>query len=271
MVKYVKLKGGKTMKSFGPKKRTAHGKRVTLPKLIKSIAKGQALSLLETKFVCDRNDANFNSKISTGFTEMYSLIPKVAEGLENWQRENDDLQPTNIRTNWHIALGTANRSMNIRVVLYCLQHKSIKHYPDLAAVTSLKFLKTGNGSGTPPGIQEFNGFIGDEDLPINKEEYTLLKKFTFNLMSNVGAPNGDTTDGNSPNTLPSYKNLSYTYPCKRQLRYTPDGPGAGAAVYPNGHAPFWVLGYSHTDGTPADTLFQDVRVTSITQMTYKDA
>jgi len=246
-------------------------KAQALPKLIKSIARKQALGVLETKFVTARQDANFNSAISTGFSEMYSLIPAVREGLENWERANDDLTPTNIRTNWHIALGTANRSMNIRCVLYCLQSKSIKHYPDLAAVTSLKFLKTGNPSGTPPGIQEYNGRIGDEDLPINKEEYTLLKVFKFNLMSNVGAPNGDTTDGNSPNTLPSYKNLSYTYPCKRQLRYTPDGPGAGGTVYPNGHAPFWVFGYSHTDGTPADTLYQDVRVTSVTQMTYKDA
>lgn len=248
------------------KKRT----KVLVP-LINKLAKRQALRQMETKFVTERNDQSFNSAIDTGFSEMYSLIPKVSEGLENWQRENDDLTPVNIRTNWHIALSTANRSMNIRVVLYCLQHKSIKHFPDLSPIVSLKHLKTGNGSGTPPGIQEYNGRIGDEDLPINKEEYTLLKCFKFNLMANVGTPNGDTTDGNSPNTIPSYKNLSFTYPCKRQLRYSPDGPGAGSAVYPNGHAPFWVLGYSHTDGTPADTLFQDVRVAWVTQMTYKDA
>lgn len=249
-------------------------KKNSLVKLVKSISKSQALRLMETKFVTERNDQSFNSPITAGFAEMYSLIPKVQEGLENWQRENDDLQPTNIRTNWHIALSTAARSMNIRVVLYCLQHKSIKHYPDLSALSGLpafqpKFLKSGNSSGN--GIQTYNGSIGDEDLPVNKEEYTLLKKFTFNLMANVGSPNGDVTAGNSPNTLPSFKNISYTYPCKRQLRYTPDGPGAGGSVYPNGHAPFWVLGYSHTDGTPADTLYQDVRCSWITQMTYKDA
>jgi len=249
----------------------ARQKKKNLVKLVKNISKSQALRLMETKFVTARQDSNFNSAIATGFSEMYSLIPAVREGLENWERENDDLQPTNIRTNWHIALGTANRSINIRCVLYCLQHKSIRHFPDLSVISSLKFLKTGNSSGTPPGLQEYNGRIGDEDLPINKEEYTLLKCFKFNLMANVGAPNGDTTDGNSPNTVPSYKNLSFTYPCKRQLRYTPDGPGAGGSIYPNGHAPFWVFGYSHTDGTPADVINQDVRVTSVTQMTYKDS
>lgn len=263
----VKGTGKKLVVSKKPKAQ----QRMTLAKQIKKISRQQALGVMETKFVCERNQGSFNSGISTGFSEMYSLIPKVAEGLENWQRENDDLTPTNIRTNWHIALTTANRSMNIRCVLYCLQSKSIKHFPDLSVISSLKFLKTGNGSGAPPGIQEYNGFIGDEDLPVNKEEYTLLKCFKFNLMSNVGQPNGDLTTGNSPNTLPSFKNLSYTYPCKRQLRYSPDGPGAGGSVYPNGHAPFWVLGYSHTDGTAADVGYADVSVTSVTQMTYKDA
>jgi len=196
---------------------------------------------------------------------MYPLIPGITQGTGTYQRLDVALQPLNIRTNWHIALGTANRSMNIRVVLYCLQHKSIRHYPDLAQYAAgPNFLKSGTNTLT----QNYDGKISDEDLPVNKEEFTLLKCFKFNLMTNVGAPNGDTTNGNSPNTIPSFKNLSYTYPMKSQLKYT---PGGGGTSYPNGHAPFWVLGYSHTDGTAPDVAFQDVVVSCMTQMTYKDA
>lgn len=253
-------------KSSGTRKAPKSSKLVPL---IKQVAKSQALKVLETKFVMERNAANtFNSPINGGFSEMYSLIPLLNQGTGTYQRLDDSVQPLNIRTNWHIALGTANRSMNIRCVLYCLQHKSIKHYPDLNVYTSgPPFLKSGQATLT----QGYEGRIQSENLPIDTQEFTLLKCFKFNLMANVGVANGDTTDGNSPNTLPSFKNLSYTYKCKRQLKYDASAPPMSPALYPNGHAPFWVFGYAHTDGTSPDIINQDVNISWMTQMTYKDA
>jgi len=237
-----------------------------LKRAIVQVSKIQALKLLETKFVVTRFEGvQFNSAINSGFSEMYPLIPGITQGSGTYQRLDDALQPMSIRTNWHIALSTASRSMNIRVVLYCLQHKSIRHYPDLSVYTSgPEFLRSGNSSLTT----EYSGKITDEDLVINGEEFTLLKKYAFNLMSNVGSPNGDTVAGNSPNTMPSFKNISYNHKLKSQLKYT---AGMSGTTYPNGHAPFWVLGYSHTDGTAPDVLFQDVIVSCMTSMTYKDA
>jgi len=128
-------------------------------------------------------------------------------------------------------------------------------------------------TGTAGLTSEYGGRIVDENLPINTDEFTLLKKFTFNLMSNVGLPNGDTTTGNSPNMVPSYKTLSYTYKVKSPLKYTPPTPSTAtpAGVYPNGHAPFWVFGYAHTDGSAPDVLNRDVVISSLSQITYKDA
>ena len=122
-------------------------------------------------------------------------------------------------------------------------------------------------SGASSLIQTYNGAIVDENLPINNDEFTVLKKFTFNLIANVGQPNGDTTAGNSPNVTPCFKNLSYTYKLKSPLKYTP----GGTTDFPNGHAPFWVFGYAHTDGTAPDVLNRDVLVSYMNQMTYKDA
>jgi len=241
-------------------------KSLKLVQTIKNVAKRTALGLLETKFVTQRENAvTFNSIIDTGGAEMYSLIPKCAQGVGTWERVEDSVQPLSIRTNWHIALGPNVRSSNIRCVLYCLQHKSLKYFPDLQAgyATGPNILKTGTVGLT----SEYGGRIVDENLPINNDEFTLLKKFTFNLIANVGVPNGDTTAGNSPNAIPSFKNLSYSYKLKSQLKYTP----GGGTTLPNGHAPFWVFGYSHTDGTAPDILNRDVLVSYITQMTYKDA
>lgn len=256
-------------KMSGTRKTGKTSKKALVP-LIKQVARSQALRILETKFVTERNNnISFNSSINSGFGEMYSLIPKVDRGTGvTYQREEDKLQPLTIKTNWHIALGSVPRSSNIRCVLYCLQHKSIKHYPDLNVYTSgPPMLKT----GTVGEISEYGGYVVDENLPINTKEFTLLKKFTFNLMANVGLPNGDTNNGNSPNTTPSFKNLSYTYKVKGQLNYSPTVIPAPNALYPNGHAPFWVFGYSHTDGTAPDILNRDVVISYLTQMTYKDA
>lgn len=247
------------------------GKKGSLVKTIKTVAKSEALKLLETKFVTQRDNAvTFNSAIDGGYNEMYTLIPKCSQGVGTWQRVEDSVQPISIRTNWHIALGPNVRSSNIRCVLYCLQSKSIKYFPDLQTkypLTGPDMLKTGSSALT----QVYSGRIVDENLPINNDEFTILKKFTFNLMANVGAPNGDTTAGNSPNALPSFKNLSYTYKCKSPLKYTPTLAGTASTEFPNGHAPFWVFGYSHTDGTSPDVLNRDVLVSYMNQMSYKDA
>ena len=257
-------------KMAGTRKASKASKKALVP-LIKSVAKTTALKLLETKYVTQRDTAvTFNSAIDGGFNEMYTLIPKCSQGVGTWQRVEDSVQPLSIRTNWHIALGPIVRSSNIRCVLYCLQHKSIKFFPDLAAkypLTGPDFLKAGSSSLT----QVYSGKISDENLAINNDEFTILKKFTFNLMANVGQPNGDSTNGNSPNTLPSFKNLSYTYKIKSPLKYTPTLAGTVSTDFPNGHAPFWVFGYAHTDGTAPDVLNRDVLVSYMNQMTYKDA
>lgn len=246
-------------------------RQAALVKTIKTVAKSTALRLLETKYVTQRdNGVSFNSAIDGGFNEMYTLIPKCSQGVGTWQRVEDSVQPLSIRTNWHIALGPVPRSSNIRCVLYCLQQKTIKYFPDLQAkypTTGPDFLKTGSSALT----QVYSGRIVDENLLVNNDEFTVLKKFTFNLIANVGVPNGDTTAGNSPNAVPSFKNLSYTYKCKSNLKYTPTLSGTASTDFPNGHAPFWVFGYSHTDGTAPDVLNRDVLVSYMTSMTYKDA
>ena len=261
----MKMKSGRKVKVV-PKGTLAARKQQALVPLIKQVSKSEALRLLETKFVTSRdNNVTFNSAINGGFAEMYSLIPRCDEGAatNTYERVGESIKPLSITTNWHIALGTSVRTSNIRCVLYCLQAKNIKYYPDLSVYTTgPNMLRTGTSALT----SEYGGRVVDENLPINTSEFTLLKKFTFNLMANVGTPNGDATTGNSPNTLPSFKNLSYTYKAKT-LKYKP----AGATSFPDGHAPFWVFGYSHTDGSAPDVTFRDVCVSYITKMTYKDA
>jgi len=274
---------------FGPalppamrKARAAARKAAKAPKasksmvsLIKHIAAKETLKELETKFVSVTSTNAFNAPINLGYQEMYSLIPAVGlppsgQAAPDHQRANNDITPISCRTHWTVALTPTARSMNIIAVLYCLQSKTVRNYknfPDIYPVSGggPRFLKSGNAFQ----LQGFDGLIASIDLPVNIENFTLLHKKTFHLCGNVGLPNDDTTAGNAPNVSQrsGMQRHTYTYKCPKQFRYTP----TLTDVYPDGHAPFWVMGYCHVDGTAVDNANQDITVTATTQMTFKDA
>lgn len=203
---------------------------------------------------------------------MKALIPQLGTGTGTWQRLDQRITPIKLTTHWHFAFAdTITRSMNILVTLYCFQKKNIKYVPDMTLdVTNngVQLLAAGN-SGV---VQPFNGYITESDLPINKDSYVLLKKYTFQLTNNVGLPNGDTTAGNAPNVslAASHKHISLTIKTPKQLHYKPDKPGT-AFIYPEGFAPFWACGYAHVGGSAPDAINTDLLVSWNTMMTYLDA
>jgi len=239
-----------------------------LAKLIKKVATRVVNSGLETKFVSNEfNAIPFNSAITTG-TEAYSCYPKLGPGTGQWQRIGLDVTPISVRNNWVVSVNSVTRSVNVMVDLFILIDKNNRYYPQIPLAGVPNFLRSGNASGTG-GCQSFNGFNTDSFKMINKERYTLLKHFRFQLCENVGQANGDITAGNSPNvSLQSAKTLTYYVDVPKQLRYKPEST---IEDYPNGHAPFWVLGYSKVDGTAPDVVNQSITVSHSTQMIYKDA
>jgi hypothetical protein len=124
-------------------------------------------------------------------------------------------------------------------------------------------------SGNSGVVQPYNGYITEAELPFNKDSYTLIKKFTFQLANNVGYPNGDTTAGNAPNVglAASHKHISLTLKTPKQLSYKP----SGTIVWPDNFAPFWAVGYAHVGGAAPDGINTDLHVSWNTTMSYTDA
>ena len=243
--------------------------------MIKQISAKEATRALETKFVTVKQTATpFNSGINTGNLEMYSLIPAlppVTAGTASgdWQRANNDITPISCKTDWFIALANVSRSTNVKVDLYCLQSKQSRQFTAVlneVGVTGPSFLKSGDANQ----VTNYTGSIANSVLPISLENYTLLKHFTCHLQKNVGIPQNDSTAGNAPNDSPSYRHFTYHYKTPKQLRYTP-GATSPVADHPEGHAPFWVMGYSHVDGSANDVVNTDIVASWTTQMTFKDA
>lgn len=239
-----------------------------LIKLMKQVAVKTANAGLETKYVQNEfNAISFNGAIASG-TECYSCYPTLGPGTGTYQRVGLDVTPIRVQNNWIISLNSVSRSVNVMVDLFLLIDKNNRYFPQIPAAGAPLFLRTGNASG-PGNTQQYNGTNTDSMKMINKERYTLLKHFRFQLVSNVGQANGDTTTGNAPNVAQSScKTLEYIVDTPKQLRYQ---PGQSSPDYPNGHAPFWCLGYSKVDGTSPDTVNTSITVSHITQMLYKDA
>lgn len=247
-----------------------------LVKEIKVISAKEARKELETKFVVVRQTATpFNSGINTGSLETYSLIPAITSpaagtAAGSWQRANNDISPISCKTDWFISCANTQRSVNIKVDLYCLQSKQSRTFPSLLTelgVTGPQFLK----SGDIGQVTNYSGAIVNSVLPVSIENFTLLKHMTCHLQKNVGIPQNDSTAGNAPNDTPSYHHFTFHYKVPKQFRYTPAVVATALGEYPQGHAPFWVLGYSHVDGSATDLVNTDIVASWTTQMVYKDA
>jgi len=238
------------------------------PRAVALMVKRMVTGQLEKKFVSSAtNSANFNSSIST-INDLKAFVPQISTGTGSWQRLDQRITPLRLTTNWHFAFSDAiTRSMNILVTMYCFTKKNIKYVPDMlldVTTNGIQLLAAGN-SGI---VQPFNGYVTESDLPFNKDSYTLIKKYQFQLCNNVGFPNGDTTAGNAPNVSPaaSHKHISLSIKCPKQLCYKP-----GSVVYPDGFAPFWAVGYAHIGGQAPDAVNTDLNVSWNTMLTYTDA
>lgn len=233
---------------------------------VQKIVKRAINTQLENKFVTGGGLINvaFNLGIG-GPSEFYSIIPPIGRGNGSWQLLDNELKPLNINTRFTVCLSNVSRSQNLIVTLFILKHKRFRSFPALVAGSDARILKTGASSET----QQYNGFISDADLPINTNTFTLLKKYRFSLVSNVGLSNGDVTNGNAPNMLSCVKHIVYNYKRKAALKYKPDG--SLSAIYPENDAPFWCIGYSKVDGSAPDAVQQNITVTTQCSMSYQDA
>jgi len=263
----------RTKNTRKPRRRAA-ARRPTKPlmKAMKQVAVKALNAGLETKYVADTfSNIAFNSGISSA-SECYSCYPLLGPGTGTFQRVGIDVTPMRVKNTWVVSINNVARSENLYVDLWVLIDKNNRYFPQIAGGNPPNFLRSGNASGTPSGIgntQLYNGYNTDAFKMINKERYTLLKHFRFQLAANVGVANNDTVAGNAPNVAgQSVRTLSYIVDTPKQLRYN---PLVNTIDYPNGHAPFWCLGYSKVDGSAPDVINQSVTVSHIAEMIYKDA
>lgn len=123
-----------------------------------------------------------NQLITTNASDIRRCIPLVAQGSAPNQRNGVRITPKSLVVKGAVAVningtvGTVNQPRDLYVVMYFLQHVTLKSYAALAANDFTEMLNTGEDS-----TGAFQGFQRDKDLPVNTSSYRLLKKKVFPL------------------------------------------------------------------------------------------
>lgn len=218
----------------------------------------------ETKFQSAGSlNINFNSAISST-AEIYNCIPSVNQstGGTSYERVGQAIKPTKLECNWWISHNDVARSGNMVVSLFVLRHKTYKSFASVVAGANMGELLT-KGS---QGLAGFTGYIQETSLPVNHEQFTVVKRYTLNINKNVGLLQDDVTTGNSPNTPASHRHVKAVFKLPKLLY--DDGAGV---TDPNNQGLFWCLGYAHPDGTGPNVVNQDIQVSTAMNLYFKDA
>jgi len=174
----------------------------------------------------DRGWGIQNQFITTNATDILQLIPFIESGVKPNQRLGDKIQPTSLTVHGTVRVAlnrmTSFEPTDIKVVIYVLQHVSLKDYNTLYSNNQFLSLLENSENTTVPYL----GTNAENKLPVNPKSYRLLKKKIISLryagaVSGTGSPPTNVSVANSHNYFADYTlNLSKHLPA--QLKFPED-------------------------------------------------
>lgn len=203
----------------------------------------------------------------TGTSELYMLIPPVTIGDDDYQRIGNQIQPTSLNVKIQCALG-ALASSSVYVDFWFLHSKNIKDGRQTAQLPIQKLLNDGNGQNVG-----YDGTSYTSMLPLNKAEFSLIKRVRILLKKPYGDPQGLYSGaGAPPNSVYSLaantKEFSVKIPLPKKLTYEQRTDYVPTNVFP-----FMAVGFTAADqfGGTALTPTLPIYVQAQSQLYYKDA
>jgi len=224
---------------------------------------------IEDKIICNSVSlANHNSSISTG--DCYPLVPRVAQGTDDWNRVGSKIRPKYLRVTGRLALVfdptnqtpasgggymfTGTEYMSPLVVrLIAFTQNDIKSGLSGASVDTGALLRGDNGA-----MKAFQGYTADLLRPVNTDKFKVLKDKQYEL---VPCPK-QTIDGVYRTQVP----FSFKIKCPASLKYDDNSANA-----PNNFCPFIAVGYGYPNQSPPDTIQTPLVMEVISTLCYEDA
>lgn len=205
----------------------------------------------------------FFSQAITSTAELYMLLPKLEQGDDDYQRIGKTVQPVSLTTKVNMAVGGLG-SLSIYADVYILTNKTIKDFRLCNQVLTAELLNNGDGTNV-----SYDGTSYNSMLPVNTDQFTVIKHKRVKLTKQVGDPNTQVTGGTAGTVSESrhFASFSISVPCPQNLTYA-----SAALETPTNFFPFMAIGWHATD-----TLGQSVTnvlplgVQAQSHFKYKDA
>lgn len=261
----------------------------TMTGLIKRVIKGSA----ETKEVlwysgptpsngtfAQASYINQNASIATNATDIQRLIPYVVSGTGDNQRIGEKIKPVALNLKGSVCLFTNNinppnnttgRTQDLYVVIYILQHVTLKSYTALQLSNDFnQLLKTGENTTVP-----FNGHVWESQMPVEDAYYKLLKKKKYRLrfygtqQAQAGDPPGNAwVSQTNPHSYRAEYNISLSKHLPANFKY-PESNATSGLNDPTNSSIFMCMGVYQADGSVLNGV-SVIQQQYVTSLKYKD-
>ena len=272
-------KSGSKKVKFAPRTKSAQ------VALIKSVVKGEAETKLRTYFgggtggVTDlglfANKAYVakNQFISSNITDIHRIIPQIQQGPGDNNRIGSSITPSSLILDIDCVFDpqyviAAQSQFELYVVIYVLQHVTLKDYTSLQASNQFTgLLETGEQSTVI-----FGGDVWSARLPVAKQTYKLLAKRVLPMrtagMTYAPGTTGATNSVSMANSQPIHRHvrLDLTRHLPKTLKYNE----SQANNDPTNASPFFACSWFYMNDFTSGVALTPMRMTYVSALRYKD-
>ena len=209
----------------------------------------------------------FSSGI-TGTGELYACIPRLTQGVDDFQRIGNSVQPVSCHVDViaNVTTSNNNQSVDVWAHFFVLQSTSVKSLDNLSSVPITQLLENGAG-----GYIAADGTTNMTQYPVNRTAFKVLhhKRVRlykpFGQQNNRAAPSAGGTDGTIA-ACTGNKRLRFKIPLPKKLKYD-----VASQDYPVNAAPFFCVAWEYNDQSGDSAPITSIYVQARTHLRYKDA
>ena len=268
------MKNGKpTRKMLGPAPTTKSVVKKAVRRAAKSIFAKKVLAVVnqkeETKYSGEWTGSALIIQPSVVVPgNLYRAIARTTQGNGDNQRIGDSIQPTRARVLFSVGFNTNSAYLVDQIVnIYLLRVKGATTPATVAAVPAHTLLKVGDGTNRDADEPNQQLMVNELNrLPINTDQFTVMKHFRFRMAKGLGFPNsaGPPGAGDTSTTITHQpiKYLSYSYK-PPTLKYNEAGD-----TLPTNHYPVWCAWVTNVDGSTSQA---QVNISVRAELYFKDA
>ena len=224
------------------------------------------------KYVASQNGiALLSDTVNTNaFTNLYSMLPTVVQGTDEFNRIGDRVIPHSLRSHFTLFLDSGNNfTADIYVRLICVNVKAVKSSGAVAGFPGRDLLNQGDGQSIDPPAgsgSTLNTLVQYSKYPINTKAYSVFYDKVHRISKNQGQLTGDGSSTTSPvvtqATCHTVTVHHKTHPA--QLKYD-----SATGSLPNNFYPVWCAYAWSSTGAPFSGGFVNCALRN--DMTYTDA